>query len=82
MLPFVAIDVIAESRTFGSVWTIGTLAANRALRPVMLFTGTADIALPTSETIGLDPDRATRASVDDLDVTVLAVQTVAIDAWR
>jgi hypothetical protein len=81
LIAFIAIDVVAESRTFGPVRTIGALTAYRAFRPLMQVTLTAYVA-PTSQTIGLDTGRAARAGVDDLDVTIFAVKAVAIGARR
>ena len=81
LISFIAIDVVAESRTFGPVGSFGALAANWALRPFMLVNPTAYIA-PTSKTIGLDSGRAAYAGVDDLDITIFAVKAFAIGARR
>jgi hypothetical protein len=79
LITFVAIDVVAKSGTFGPVRPVGTLAANRALRPFDL---AADVALRCSEPIGFDTDRATRRRIDDLDVAAFMIDAVAIGARR
>jgi hypothetical protein len=79
LIPFIAIDVVVESRTFGSVRTVRAIAAHRPFQP---FARTAYVALRTSKAIGLDSVRAAQAGVDDLDVAVVAVKRVAIGSWR
>lgn len=82
LVPFIAIDVVAEARAFGPVRTFRSLAANGALprlEPLLL---AADVALRAAETVGLDSNRAARYGVDDLDVAVFAVEAVAICARR
>ena len=82
LIPFFAVDVVVESRTFGSFRTVGALAAHGPLRPIMAVDRTAFVALRTSHRAGLDADLATRHGVDDIDVAAFAVKRIAIGAGR
>jgi hypothetical protein len=73
LIPFIAIDVVAEARALGSVWTVRSFTTNWTLPGVDPLALTADVALGTSETVGFDSNRAARRGIDDFDIAVFAV---------